>query len=181
MRTKKFLLAAALLATGAFGLSANAASPSTSTFQVLMKINKSCAISAGSASDIRIGDVSGVDAGSAVGSTGSNSLNVTCSNLTPYNIALQSSNNASTSGEGTLKGATTGNADTLTYQLSSVSASGPAWGNQGVSATAVGNGVAGVGNGTAQTYPVFAKVTSASPTSPTPDSYSDTVTVSVYF
>lgn len=181
MKLKTTLVAAAVLAAGGFVASAGAAtSPATATFQVLMKINKSCSVTAGAGSNIQIGLVGGVDAGSAVGSSGTNSFSVTCSNKTSYNIGLQSTNNASTAGVGTLKG-TGANTDTLTYQLNSVSATGPVWGNNGVSAGAVGNGVGGTGTGASQSYPVFASVTSASPALVTPDNYSDTVTVSVYF
>jgi spore coat protein U-like protein len=158
-----------------------ATSPALATFQVKMTIQKSCTISAAT-SDIQLGVVSGVDASSAVGTTGTNGFGVTCSKGTAYNIALQSTNNASTAGVGTLKG-TGSNNDTLTYQLSSVSYTGSAWGNAGVSSTVPGNGVSGTGTGTGAsvTIPVFAKVTAATPTAVTPDSYADQVTINVYF
>ena len=168
------------LALGAPYVMANS-SPQTATFQVLMKINKSCTVAAGAGSNIQLGPVAGVDANAAVGTTGTNNFSVTCSNTTVYNMALQSSNNASTAGQGTLKGVAAGNTDTLTYQLHSGSAAGPIWGNSGVTATTVGNGLGGVGNGTAQSIPVYAAVTAAAPSIVTPDNYSDTVTVSVYF
>lgn len=176
MQLKTALLAAAVLATGGMAVNAGAAtSPATATFQVLMKINKSCSVTAGAASNIQIGPAGGVDSGSAVGSSGTNNFSVSCSNKTAYNIGLQSANNASTAGLGTLKG-TGSNTDTLTYQLNSGSATGPVWGN------VVGtNTVSGTGNGTAQSYPVFATVTAATPTLVSPDNYSDTVTVNVYF
>lgn len=181
MLLKKTLLAAAVFALGGFAMTASAAtSPATASFQVLMKINKSCTVTAGAASNIQIGAVGGVDATAAVGSQGTNSFTVNCSNKTAYNIGLQSTNNASTAGLGTLKG-TGANTDTLTYQLNSASYTGPVWGNNGVSATALGNGVGGTGNGAAQTYPVFATVTTATPTAVSADNYSDTVTISVYF
>lgn len=181
MLFKKTLLAAAVFALGGFAMTATAAtSPATASFLVKMTINKSCTVAAGAGSNIQIGAVGGVDATSAVGTSGTNSFSVACSNKTAYNIGLQSSNNASTAGLGTLKGTGT-NTDTLTYQLSSVSAAGPAWGNQGVSATTLGNGVGGTGDGTAHSIPVFASVTGTTPSAVTPDSYSDTVNVSVYF
>jgi len=177
--------AVAGLAAFAFTLSASSvmanSSPQTATFQVLMKINKSCTVAAGAGSNIQLGAVGGVDANTAVGTTGTNNFSVTCSNTTVYNMALQSTNNVSTAGLGTLKGVAAGNTDTLTYQLHSGSAAGPIWGNSGVTATTVGNGLGGTGNGTAQSIPVYAAVTAAAPANVTPDNYSDTVTVSVYF
>lgn len=173
---------AAAMGLAALSTTADAASgPVTATFQVLMKINKVCTVTAGAASNIQLGAVGGVDATAAVGTTGSNSFSVNCSNTTPYFIALQSTNNASTAGVGTLKG-TGANTDTLTYQLCSDSTScATVWGNNGVTNTTVGNGKSGTGNGLAQTQTVYAKVTGATPALVTPDNYSDTVTVSVYF
>lgn len=174
MNLKHALLATAFVASAGLALSAGAAtSPATSTFQVLMTINKSCSVSAGAASNINLG---AVDAGAAVGTNGSSTINVTCSKTTPYKIGLQSTNNASTAGLGTMKGAIAGNTDTLTYQLNSNTQTGPVWGNvQGT------NTVNGTGNGAAQPYTVWATVTAAAPTLVTPDSYADTVTVNVYF
>lgn len=171
----------ALIALGACAIAASAAtSPATATFQVKMTIQKSCTIVAGTGSDIQLGAVGGVDASSAVGTQGTNGFGVTCSKGTAYNIALQSLNNASTVGFGTLKG-TGANVDTLTYQLTSVSYSGSTWGNSGVTSTAIGNGVSGTGTGASAIIPVFAKVTGANPTAVTPDSYSDQVQINVYF
>ncbi|MEP6940095.1 MAG: spore coat protein U domain-containing protein [Rudaea sp.] len=169
---------AAAIAVAAFGLfagSANAAtSPATATFQVLMKINKACTVTAGSGSNIQIGPVGGVDANSGSNS-GNNSISVTCSKTTPYFIGLAPSN-ASTAGAGVMSG-TGGNTDKVPYQLNSVSAVGPIWGNTATSTT-VGNGVSGVGTGLAQSIPVFATAPNANFT---PDSYADTVTVNVNF
>lgn len=182
MKLKATLLAAAILAAGGATLSTNVqAATATANFQVLMTILKSCSVTAGAGSNIQLGAVGGVNSSAAVGAQGTNNISVTCSNKTPYNIALQSTNNASTAGVGTLKGAIAGNTDTITYQLNSGSYTGPVWGNNGVSPTATGNGVAGTGNGTAQSIPVYATATATSPANVTPDSYSDTVTVTVYY
>ena len=111
--------------------------------------------------------------------SGSSSLSVTCPNLTPYNIGLTPLSNGSTTGAGVMAGTGT-NGDKVPYQLKSVSASGPIWGNTatgGASGT-VGNGVHGVGSGVAQSIPVFATVPSANYT---PDSYVDTVTVTLTY
>lgn len=107
--------------------------------------------------------------------SGSNVIQVTCPTGTAYYIGLRPSNN-STTGAGVMKG-TSSNTDTVPYQLRSGSVTGSAWGNT-ATATSVGNGVAGTGNGTAQSITVYA---TASNTDVTPDSYSDTVTVVVNY
>jgi len=169
MTFKKILIAAAILGTGA--CEAAAPNPATATFQVQMKISKSCTVTAGAGSDMQLGTV---DATSAVGTNGTSNVSVTCSKTTPYSIALQSGNNASTAGLGTLKGAA-GNTDTLTYQLYSNSGLTTAWGNGGASL------VSGTGTGAPVSVGVWAKGTGATPTLVTPDDYSDIVTVSVSF
>lgn len=128
-----------------------------------------CYITAGSAANL----------GSVLASTapvfGSTSININCPPGTSYFIGLKPSNNDS-AGLGQLSG-TGANADHPPYQLHSVSNSGPVWGNT-ASSSGVGNGVAGTGNGTDQNYAVFIEVPSSDFK---PDSYNDTVTVTVHF
>ncbi len=173
MMFKKTLLAAAMFAVGGFVITAQAAtSPASATFQVKMTILASCAVTAGTTSDIQIGDIGGVDANSG-SNTGTSNISVQCSNGTPYNVGLTPSN-SNTTGAGTMTG-TTG--DNVPYQLHSVSATGAVWGNTATS-SAVGNGVHGTGNGAAQSIPVFAVAPSANFK---PGVYSDIVTVDVNF
>ncbi len=106
---------------------------------------------------------------------GTNIIQVTCPTNVSYYVGLRPSNN-STTGAGIMKGTGT-NTDTIAYQLHSGSATGPIWGNT-ATATNVGNGVAGVGNGTAQMINVYATATN---TDITPDTYTDTVTVFVNY
>lgn len=167
MLFKKTLFAVAALAFVGVASAATA----TATFQVKMTIQKSCGVVAGSASDINLGTVSS----SAVNTSGTSNINVTCSKTTPYFIGLAPSN-ANTAGAGVMSGTGT-NLDKVPYQLNSVSASGPVWGNT-ATATTVGNGVSGTGNGSAQAIPVFATAPNANFT---PDSYADTVTVTVNY
>ena len=181
MLFKKTLLAVAALA---FVGAASAARPATGSFQVLMKIISSCTVTAGAGSNIQLGAAAGVDASAAVGTTGSSSINVLCAKNTAYNIALKSTNNASTAGLGTLIG-TGANTDTLTYQLYSDGGYAHAWGSNGVTSSSAGSNTAGetgfTSTGVAKAYTVYAKATVATPALVTPDSYSDTVTVSVYY
>lgn len=167
-----------LLAVAAFAfVGAASAATSTATFQVKMTITKSCNVVAGSGSDINLGSV----ASSAINTSGTNNISVTCSKTTPYFIGLTPStaNGGNTTGAGNMISTTApaANTDKVPYQLTSVSAAGPVWGNT-ATATTVGNGVTGTGNGLAQTIPVFATAASANFT---PDSYADTVTVTVNY
>lgn len=144
------------------------------TFQVLMTIQKSCTVTAGASSSINLGSV---DA-SATNTSGNNTISVNCSKTTPYFIGLEPSNN-NTLGAGIMSSVVNSatNTDKVPYQLNQTSATGPVWGNTATT-TAVGNGVEGTGNGTAQTYTVYATAASANFT---PDNYADTVTVNVNY
>ena len=168
-RTQAFLPLVFLAMTPA----ANAATVNA-TFQVKITIQKSCTITAGSASDIDLGTHPATD----TNITGSNTISVNCSKTTPYFIGLLPSNSNST-GAGVMSSTSGGsNTDTVPYQLRSTSGmAGTIWGDT-ATATAVGNGVAGTGTGAAVTHTVYATVPSANFT---PDSYADTVTVHVNF
>lgn len=145
-----------------------------STFQVLITIQKSCTVTAGSASNISLGTVSA----SAINTTGNNTISVNCSKTTPYFIGLAPSN-SNTLGAGVMSSVANSatNTDKVPYQLNQTSASGPIWGNTATNTT-VGNGVAGTGTGAAQSLTVYATAASANFT---PDSYADTVTVNVNY
>jgi len=175
MSMKNTLRAVAFAALVGVSASANAANPATATFQVLITILKACTVTAGTASNINLGSV----AATAVNTTGGSSISVNCSKTTPYYIGLLPSN-ANTAGAGTMVSTTAPatNTDKVPYQLTSTAGSGgTVWGNTATS-TAVGNGVAGTGTGSAQSIPVYATAASANFT---PDSYADTVTVNVNY
>lgn len=178
MSLKKVLLASTLLVTGGFVLTAEAASPATATFQVLIVIQKACTVTAGAGSNINLGTV----ASTALNTTGSNTISVICSKTTPYYVGLAPSaaNGGTTTGSGAMSTADAlpGNTDKVPYQLSSTPGpAGTIWGNTATSTT-VGNGVAGTGTGVAQPLTVYATAATANFT---PDSYADTVTVNVNF
>ncbi|AMZ77756.1 MULTISPECIES: Csu type fimbrial protein [Enterobacter] len=157
----------------AFIPTANAAI-ATGNFQVLMTIQKSCTVMAGNTSNINLGTV---DA-SATNTSGNNTISVNCSKTTPYFIGLEPSNN-NTLGAGVMSSVANGanNTDKVPYQLNQTSATGPVWGNTATTTT-VGNGVEGTGDGTPQTFTVYATAASANFT---PDNYADTVTVNVNY
>jgi len=141
-------------------------------FTVTATVSKSCTVTAGAASTIDLGSV----AYTAVNTSASSSIGVTCSNSTPYYVGLSPNSTASTSGAGAMSG-TGSNTDKVPYQLYSNASLSSVWGNTATS-TSVGNGVAGTGTGSPQTIPVYVKVPSANHA---PDSYSDTVTVNVNY
>lgn len=103
-------------------------------------------------------------------------INVTCSASTAYKVGLSPSN-GSTTGAGVMTptGGLPGNTDTVPYRLYSNAARTTAWGS--VIDT---NTVAGTGNGTVQALTVYGRVLGSS-VNVRPDSYRDTVTVSVTY
>jgi spore coat protein U-like protein len=139
-------------------------------FSVTATVQKNCTVSA---NNLALG---GISAGAAAPS-GSTTMSISCSSTTPYYIGLAPQNVSSTSGAGTMSGTGT-NTNKVTYQLYSNSGLTTPWGNT-ATATSLGNGVAGTGNGLAQTISVYAKVTGS--TDVTPDSYSDTVQINVNY
>jgi spore coat protein U-like protein len=98
-------------------------------------------------------------------------IQVTCTNTTPYNIGLNA---------GTGTGATvavrklTSGANTVNYTLYSNSGRTTVWGN-----TVGTDTVAATGNGAAQNYTVYGRIPAQ--TTPAPGSYADTITVTVTY
>ena len=135
----------------------------TSNFQVQITITKTCSISSGT--PITFGSV----VANTVPAKATTSLNVTCSKGTPYTIGLQPSN-SSTTGAGNMSG-TGSNGDKIAYQLYSDSNGATIWGN---TASGTPNIVSGTGQGSSQPVAVYAGVAN---TNFTPDTYTDTVTV----
>lgn len=161
---------AAMLATvafGAFGATAAHAGTATDTFDVSVTITATCSATAGSGSNIDLGSHPSTDTDLGNSST----ITVKCSNTVPYRVNLAPSNGATT-GAGSLS-PLGDSPDTVPYQLrSTAGTSGTVWGNTS------GNGVTGTGNGANQTLTVYATAPSANYA---PDTYKDTVTVTVNY
>lgn len=182
MNMKHTLLAIAVLASGGFSAtSLAAANPATTTFQVSIQIKSACTVTAQNLA------FTAVDANVTADQTTSNAngISVICSKGTAYNIGLQPSaaNGGTAVGTGNMAGGAAGNTDKIAYTLYSNSSYSTVWGNQGVSASAKGNGVAGtpsLDGKTATVYPVYAKVLGTN-LAVTPDTYTDAVAVSVYY
>jgi len=124
-----------------------------------------------SASAINLGTVSRTTGSAAAGGT----IVVNCPNQTAYTVGLLPSN-GDMSGAGLMSGTGT-NTDKVPYQLRSGSVTGSIWGNTATS-TSTGNGVAGTGNGSNQSLPVYATVNN---TNFNADTYKDTVRVFVNY
>ncbi|MES2246379.1 MAG: spore coat U domain-containing protein [Pseudomonadota bacterium] len=166
----KLAVAAAVTATLALASGSVLAQTASASFQVKMTIVKSCSVTAGTTSDISLGTAV---LPTATNQTGSNTISVTCSKTTPYNVGLAPStaNSGTVNGTGFMSSAT--NSDKVPYALYSDSTFGAAWGS-----TIGTNTVGGTGDGAAASLTVYAKNTNANFT---PGSYADTVTVTVTY
>ena len=141
------------------------AATSTSTMTVQMTITATCTVN--SASTLNFG-TQGI---LATNVDQTSTIQVTCTNTTPYNIGLDA---------GTGSGATvaarkmTSGANTVNYTLYSNSTRTTLWGN-----TVGTDTVAATGNGAAQSYTVYGRVPPQA--APAPGTYTDTITVTVTY
>ena len=155
-------LAACFLIPGA---GTSYAASTTSTFAVQVAITATCTIN--SASTLNFG-TQGV---LATNVDQTSTLQVTCTNTTPYNIGLDA---------GTGSGATvatrklTSGGATVNYTLYSDSGRTTVWGN-----TVSTDTVAATGNGTGQSFTVYGRIPTQ--TTPAPGNYADTITVTVTY
>jgi len=144
---------------------AASAATTTSTFAVQMTVTATCTVN--SAATLNFGTQGVLSANVDQTST----IQVTCTNTTPYNIGLNA---------GTGTGATvatrkmTSGANTVNYTLYSNSGRTTVWGN-----TVGTDTQAATGNGSAQSYTVYGRVPAQ--TAPAPGSYADTITVTVTY
>ena len=137
----------------------------TTPFTVQITIVASCVIN--SAGTLNFGNQNVLT--SAV--PGTSTIQVQCTNTTPYNIGLNA---------GTAPGATvttrkmTNAGNTISYSLYSNAGMTTNWGN-----TVGTDTVAATGNGAAQSYTVYGQVPAQ--TTPAPATYTDTITVTVTY
>lgn len=165
---------ALISAAAMFAASAHAAT-ATSSFNVQLTVKSSCAITSASIATMDFGTQA--DSGTNLQNSAP-SISVLCTKKTPYDIGLLSQNlSSNTSGGGSMKGAISGNTDTIAYQLHQASVTGANWGN------VVGTNTlhsAGSPDGiTAQSYTVYGVVPTY--TNVLPDVYTDKVTVTVTY
>jgi spore coat protein U-like protein len=150
---------------GLFGATTALASTTSTTFTTQVTLAATCTIN--SASALNFGNQGILTANVDQTST----IQVTCTNTTPYNIGLD---------VGLGSGATvatrkmTSGGATVSYSLYTDTNRSTVWGN-----TVGTDTQAGTGNGTAQSFTVYGRVPPQ--TTPAPGTYSDTVTVTVTY
>jgi spore coat protein U-like protein len=162
LRGYKAALAACFLIPWA---GASHAASTTTTFAVQATVTATCTIN--SASTLNFGSVGVLAANVDQSST----IQVTCTNTTPYNIGLDAG--TGTGASVATRKLSSGGA-TINYTLYTSNAYSTVWGN-----TVNTDTVAGTGNGSAQSYTVFGRIPPQ--TSPAPGSYTDTITVTVTY
>lgn len=162
------LLSAAVLA-GPVEAATYSNGTATATFTVTLTLQPNCTIAA---NPLNFG-TNGVLATAINQQT---TLNVTCTNTTPYNVGLDAGSvTGSSVASRLMAGTSTGNTTTTVgFQLYQDAGRTTIWGNtQGT------NTVAGTGTGTAQPITVYGQVPAQA--TPKPDTYQTTVTATVYF
>ncbi|HSV60158.1 MAG TPA: spore coat protein U domain-containing protein [Variovorax sp.] len=160
----KILLVSAIAGLTFASVAANALE-ATTNFQVTLTVRKACSVSATNLA------FAPTDPGATATPVSANIV-VTCSKNTPYSVGLLPGN-SNANGAGTMAG-TGANTETIDYVLRSGSSTGTAWGN-----TIGTNVVSGMSpTGVAVTHPVFGTATVGNVL---PDSYSDTVKVTVTY
>jgi len=160
----KRLLLAVVVAAPCLVPAVAGASTATGNLAVSLTIASTCTVTGGA---IAFGSTGLLT--SALSGTGS--FGVTCTNTTPYTVGLNQGANGGSVTTRQMKGATS--AALVNYALYSNSSNTTNWGNT------TGAWVSGVGTGAVQTLSVYGVV--AVQTTPAPDTYSDTVTITVTY
>jgi len=145
---------------------AYATTTTSTTFQVKLTITSECRIVSASTLDFVSNGV--INANIDQSST----LNVQCTNTTPYNIGLDAGSNGGTVATRLMKGWPSN--ETIGYSLYTTAGRSVVWGN-----TVGTDTVAGTGNGASQGYPIYGRVPAQ--TTPAAGNYTDTVTVTVTY
>ena len=139
----------------------------SATFDVTLTIIADCTIAT---NQLDFGSAQGVLASAVNAST---SLNVTCTNTTPYNVGLNAGSGTGSTITARLMSGTGANTSTVAYTLKQTSG-GANWGNTQGTDT-----VSGTGSGTSQSLTVYGNIPAQA--TPQPDAYKSTITATVYF
>lgn len=159
------------LALGALGLAGEAqAGTATGTIAVSATVVSSCAVT--SAGAMAFGNVTG----NAVAYNATSTINITCTNGTPYTYYANTGANYG-SGQMRMQGVTTAG-QFLNYGIYTSAAATTAFPT--TSALATTAGTTGTGNGSAQAYTVYGQIP-INTTLPSPQAYADTVTLTVSY
>ena len=148
--------------------------PATATFNVTITILKQCTVTA--PSTINLGSVGANDLITTT-TNATQPFTVTCSTGTPYTIGFASTNDvAAGSATHQMKGATGGNTNVVQYNLFDATSGATNTGALSASTSVI----SGTGTGASQTKSLKAQVVNYT-TAVTPDTYNDTVTMSVTY
>lgn len=170
MLFKKTLLATALIATGSFALTAQAATVQAN-MGVKIVITNACDVATTAPTPVDFGSHGLLSA--AVNESTAGGITVTCNNGATYNVGLSAGANPGTAGDVTTRRMANGGVY-IAYQLYSNAGRTTVWGN-----TVGTNTVASTGTGSAQTFPVYGTVPAQ--TTPAAGNYNDTVQVTVTY
>ena len=158
------LLLAAVAASAVLVPALADASTATGNLAVSLTVASTCTVTGGS---INFGSTGLLTAALP----GAGAFSVTCTNTTPYNVGLNQGANGSSVTTRQMKGTVTG--ALVNYALYSNAGATTNWGNT------TGSWVAGTGNGSSQTLTVYGVVPAQ--TTPAPQTYTDTVTITVNY
>lgn len=145
----------------------NIAATDTGNFDVTITITSTCSIDTASNADVSFGNQASTATNIQISTA---SINVTCTQGTPYTLALNSGSNADATSRRMI--GQTVNTDFVPYELYS-DAYSTLWGD-GTTFGAVSSGHSG--NGAAQSHTIYAQVPSANASA---QDYQDTVTATV--
>jgi spore coat protein U-like protein len=161
---KSTLLATAVMAAG----TASVFAADSTTFNVRITIVTACDVDAAAATDVDFGSV----ASTAVNTDNAGALNVRCTLLTPYNIALDNGENGTSV---TDRKMSDGGTNLVPYQLyrAATRGAGDVWGS-----TINTDTFGGIGTGLVQNIPVYGRVPSANFPA---GSYNDVVTATIIY
>ncbi|VVE78825.1 spore coat protein U domain-containing protein [Pandoraea sputorum] len=141
----------------------------TSTFTVTLVIQAGCSITSTPMNFAAVSNLS-------TAPTATTTLTVTCTNTTPYNVGLSAGTTTGSTTSARLLAGTSGNTATVGFGLFQDTLHTVNWG------TAQGTDtVGGTGTGTAQNLTVYGQVPTSAGAIPRPDTYSTTITATVYF
>jgi spore coat protein U-like protein len=161
----RYFLASILAASFSIAWSDAKAATATGSFNVQVTIAATCVVT--SATNLNFG-TQGVLAANV---DQTNTITVTCTNTTPYNIGLDKGLNGSSVTTRQMK---SGGGALINYALYSDSGRTTNWGN-----TVGTDTVAATGNGSGQAYTVYGRVPPQ--TTPAPAVYTDTITITVTY
>ena len=148
--------------------------PATANFNVTITLVKQCSVT--TPANINLGTYGAVDLISTT-ATGTTSFNLTCTLGTPYTIGFTGSDDlAAGSPTHQMKGVTTGNSNVVQYQLTDATAGA----SNTTPLSASSSVISGSGTGLPVAKTLQAKVINYT-TADLPDTYTDTVTMSVAY